>query len=385
VDQEDKRRIQERHRKASGKHKSLAEQKRLKEEARRRRAERLRTPRTRWRADADDDALAGDARVRGGRAATPTPLDASSPHASAPAEARALADALVVGLARSRARLCAAGVLLTAAFPPGLGLAVGDRVAFERPAGSGDLVRVRALHPRTSWLARPDPAHPERRLVLAANVELVVCVVAARAPRWKPGFVDRVRLAAEEGRTRVLLAVNKVDLVPEDERAALAAELALHAVPGEERLLLSAASGAGIARLAELTRDRTCVLVGPSGVGKSSLVAALDPATARAVGAVRASDGKGRHTTTAAELVVLASGARLIDTPGVRQLGLVGLDRRTLAASFPDFAAYRSGCRFADCLHLVEPGCAVRAAVAAGALDARRIAAYRRIHDSLER
>ena len=126
------------------------------------------------------------------------------------------------------------------------------------------------------------------------------------------------------------------------------------------------------------------MLVGPSGVGKSSLVTALDPSTRRATGPVRASDGKGRHTTTAAELVRLAHGARLIDTPGVRQLGLVGLDRRALAASFPDLEPFLGGCRFADCTHVVEPDCAVRAAVEAGALAERRYAAYVRIRASLE-
>jgi ribosome biogenesis GTPase len=119
-------------------------------------------------------------------------------------------------------------------------------------------------------------------------------------------------------------------------------------------------------------------------VGKSSLVNALDPSLARRTGAVRESDGKGRHTTTATELVDLANDARLIDTPGVRAFGIAGLDRRALASYFPELAAAAERCRFRDCSHLVEPDCAVRVAVEAGAIPARRFEAYRRIHGTLE-
>jgi ribosome biogenesis GTPase len=127
-----------------------------------------------------------------------------------------------------------------------------------------------------------------------------------------------------------------------------------------------------------------CVFVGPSGVGKSSLQNALDPTRARATAAVRASDGKGRHTTTAGEWSELANGAVLIDTPGVREFGLAGLDARALAASFAEFAGPARACRFRDCSHLVEPACGVRAALAAGAIDRRRFESYARIRASLQ-
>jgi ribosome biogenesis GTPase len=299
-----------------------------------------------------------------------------------PGASASLELARVVGLARTRATLALAGERLEAAFAAELALAVGDRVRFERRAGG--LVLVRSVEPRASVFARPDPAHPERPLVLAANVELVLAVVAARAPRWKPGFVDRVWLAAEQGGALCGLVVNKLDLLPDGDRDGLERELAPFVALGLALVRVSAASGAGLAELAALVAGRVCVFVGPSGVGKSSLQNALDPACARATGAVRASDGKGRHTTTAAEWRELPGGAVLIDTPGVRQFGLAGLDARALAAGFPDFAGAARTCRFRDCSHLVEPDCGVQRALAAGTLDRRRFESYARLRASLE-
>jgi ribosome biogenesis GTPase len=267
-------------------------------------------------------------------------------------------------------------------FAPELALAVGDRVRFERRAGG--LVLVRGVEPRATVLARPDPACPEHPLVLAANVELVLAVVAARAPRWKPGFVDRVWLAAEQGGARCALVVNKLDLLPVEERDELERELAPFAALGLTLVRVSVIDGTGLAELAALVAGHVCVFVGPSGVGKSSLQNALDPAHARATAAVRDSDGKGRHTTTASEWRELASGAVLIDTPGVRQFAIAGLDARALAAGFPDIAAAAPGCRFRDCTHLVEPDCGVQRALAAGALDRRRFESYARLRASLE-
>jgi ribosome biogenesis GTPase len=131
--------------------------------------------------------------------------------------------------------------------------------------------------------------------------------------------------------------------------------------------------------LAAHLERRTAVLVGHSGVGKSSLLNALDPDAAQVTAAVRDSDGRGRHTTTAALLRELPGGGRLIDTPGVREFGLGDVRRDELDAAFPDVAAHAASCRFDDCVHGPEPGCAVRAAVGVGELPAGRLAAWRRI------
>lgn len=375
---DDKRRLQERALHDKKHWLTFEELKRRKEEARRRKAER--SPAKGRRRAPEEDEYEDEPVVERVRAPRPPARPARAP-SDEPGDTSALETARVVGLARTRATLALAQERLEAAFAPELGLAVGDRVRFERRAGG--LVLVRGLEARTSVFARPDPAHPERPLVLAANVELVLAVVAARAPRWKPGFVDRVRLAAEQGRARCGLVVNKLDLLPEDERDELEQELAPFAALGLAIVRVSAASRTGLAELAALVAGRVCVFVGPSGVGKSSLQNALDPAHARATGAVRDSDGKGRHTTTASEWRELPGGGVLIDTPGVRQFGLTGLDARTLAAGFPDLAAAAAGCRFRDCTHLVEPDCGVQRALAAGTLDRRRFESYARLRASL--
>lgn len=379
---DDKRRFQERTQREFKHWHTFDEQKRRKEEARRRKAERAQRPRPRTRGAPDEDEEPGTEPTTGrpqparARASVPAPAPEVDER-----PALALECARVVGLARTRATLATEGETLEAALVPGLELAIGDRVGFERLAGG--LVRVRAREPRTSVFARPDPSRPGARLVLAANVELVLAVVAARAPRWKPGFVDRVWLAASEGGAACALVLNKLDLVTAEERAELEGELAPYRELGLAVVRVSVASGTGLAELAELLRGRSAVFVGPSGVGKSSLQNALDPLGARATGAVRASDGKGRHTTTASEWRRLADGTVLIDTPGVRQFGLAALDGRELAAAFPEFAGPAAHCRFRDCSHLVEPGCGVQAALATGALDRRRFASYARMRAAL--
>jgi len=373
---DDKRRFQERTQREFKHWHTFDELKRRKEEARRRKAARAQKPRPRTRGGPDDEEEPHVERARPARG--PAPASAAAPE---PADALALESARVVAVARTRATLAAPGETLETALVPGLELAVGDRVGFERLAGG--LVRVRTREPRTSVFARPDPSRPGERLVLAANVELVLAVVAARAPRWKPGFVDRVWLSASEGGAACALVVNKLDLVTAEEQAELERELAPYRELGLKVVRVSAASGAGLEELRELLRGRISVFVGPSGVGKSSLQNELDPNGARATGAVRESDGKGRHTTTASEWRPLADGTVLIDTPGVRQFGLAALEARELAAAFPEFAGPAARCRFRDCSHLVEPACGVQAALAAGTLDRRRFASYSRLRAEL--
>lgn len=387
--QDDKRRLQERQQRASKKHKTFEQLKKLKEQARQKRVERRKTAPDRWRSGEElDEGEPFEPRQSSTKARSPSERTAPAKDETVPAHdetvvpAGALETGEVVSVARTRVRLALGLETLEAAFVPGLELAVGDRVGFERSPGELALVRIR--YPRTSWLARPDPARPARQLVLAANIELVVCVVAAREPRWKPGFVDRVLLATEAGGARALIVVNKLDLLEQAERSALAAELEPYSELGAGVIAVSAASGEGLESLSEATAGRMCAFVGPSGAGKSSLLNALDPTHARVTGAVRSSDGKGRHTTSASQLVRLANGAKLIDTPGVRQFGILALERRTLPWLFPEFAEHARACRFRDCLHTHEPDCAVLVAAARGVIPRARFESYQRILASLE-
>jgi ribosome biogenesis GTPase len=148
-------------------------------------------------------------------------------------------------------------------------------------------------------------------------------------------------------------------------------------------VLCSAATGEGLDGLLDVTAGKLCVLVGHSGVGKSSLLNALDPDLALATGAVSEASGKGRHTTSSSALYELPNGARIIDTPGIREFGLWQQSREELRGYFHEFDAHAPGCRFADCRHTEEPDCAVKLAVEAGAIPAERYQAYRRVLDSL--
>lgn len=314
-------------------------------------------------------------------------------HAGPAPNARAepsLLEALVVGLAPGRARVrprpageeCDARLSEPLARTQRASIAVGDRVHV-RPI-PGHLAVVESVLARRSLLARLDSARPGGQQLVAANVDRAVVVAAAAQPAFRPRLVDRYLVALERGRIAPFVALGKVDLVDQRERGELGAfleELAAIGVPGA---LVSTVTGEGLDAVRAAVEGTTFVLVGQSGVGKSSLANALFPAVAARTGAVRTGDGKGRHTTTAAHLFAVdARGTCVIDTPGVRSFGLANLARAELAAYFPDFDAHRAACRFADCSHSHEPDCGVRAAVLAGELAARRHAAYLRILESL--
>jgi ribosome biogenesis GTPase len=260
---------------------------------------------------------------------------------------------------------------------PEFQLAVGDEVAFTTTEGPP---RIEALLPRRSWLSRPDPGNTHRDLLLAANVDVAVITVAVAEPPLRPGLIDRFLLALADGGVKPAICVNKADLVGDatevDRVMAPYAELQVPV------FMCSAAVRSGLAPLRAHLAGKTCVFVGHSGVGKSSLLNALDPDGGRQVGAVR-HDGKGCHTTSWSSMRRLDDCTRIIDTPGIRALGLERLDAEQVRAGFAEFAA-AGRCRFGDCSHRDEPDCAVRNAAAAGRIGRARYASYLRILQSLE-
>lgn len=254
-------------------------------------------------------------------------------------------------------------------------ITIGDRVRIAR-----ERARVEQVLPRRTALSRPDPHNPNVQRVIAANVDVVVNVVALKDPPLRPGLIDRYLIAIEKSGAQPVICVNKVDLLENDEELA-----ALHPYQemGVPVILCSAATGAGIDTLADALAGRVCVFSGHSGVGKSSILNALQPELDLATRTVSDVARTGRHTTTMSSLYPLPNGAMIIDTPGIREFGLWDISAGDVRSYFKDLAAESVGCAFSDCAHSHEPDCAVKDAVAAGRLSSARYQAYRRILESL--
>ena len=237
---------------------------------------------------------------------------------------------------------------------------------------------VRVLPRRTAFV-RTEAGRGSAPQVVAANVDLVQVVDALGGPP-RPRRLERYLAVAWASGATPVVVLTKADLCP-DVLAAVAA--ATEAAVGVEVLAVSARTGAGLPRLeALLPPGCTAAMVGPSGVGKSSLVNALSGQPVAATSEVRA-DGRGRHTTTARELHLLPGGALLVDTPGMRELALPGGDG--LDAVYADVADWAAQCRFRDCAHRTEPGCAVAAAIDRGELDPARFTAWRKLQGEAHR
>lgn len=250
---------------------------------------------------------------------------------------------------------------------------IGDRVEFE-PVSPREGAIV-AILPRRTTLTRREPLDPSKAHVIAANLDQIVAVFAA-VPDPDPFQIDRYLAVAEANRLAAILCINKIDLVEDPE--ALRGSFKEYEALGYPVLYTSAVTGAGLEALRERLRGKITAFIGPSGVGKSSLLNALQPGLGLRVGAINPRTGAGRHTTTRSELIPF-DGGYLADTPGLRDIGVWGIEPEELAACFPEMRPYIGQCEFADCLHLEEPGCAVRRAVARGKIRRRRYESYQRI------
>lgn len=273
----------------------------------------------------------------------------------------------------------AQGTLYHCAVRPNLESVVcGDRVIWQQ-AGEREGVVV-ALMPRRSLLSRPD--FSGRQKPLAANIDQIV-ILAASEPEISEGLMDRYLVASELiGITPVIL-VNKLDLLDDAGKAQLEARLRPYRDIGYQTLFASVRQEHGLDALLEQLKDKTSILVGQSGVGKSSLVKALLPDHDVRIGELSRATGLGTHTTTRTMLYHLPTGGHLIDSPGVRSFGLWSVSPAQVAQGFMEFRPYLGTCRFNDCRHLVEPGCALQAAVKDGKISPRRLASYHNIVDSL--
>lgn len=255
-------------------------------------------------------------------------------------------------------------------------VSAGDVVWF-RPEGEEEGI-IERVEPRHGVVSRTSRG---RQHVIVANVDQLIIITSAAEPRLKPNLIDRLLVTAEKGGIRPIICINKIDLV---EPAHLLPLVGVYAQLGYDVLLVSATSGIGIERLRDWLAGAQSVVTGQSGVGKSSLLNAVEPGLDLRVQEVSDETQKGRHTTTTAELLPLSFGGYVVDTPGIRQFQLWDVIPEEVAGYYRDLRPYVSRCRFPDCTHTHEDNCAVKDAVADGWIDPRRYESYVQIRSGDE-
>ncbi len=260
-----------------------------------------------------------------------------------------------------------------------LKLAVGDDVVVERDADAS--WAISEILPRRSQLARRLPGEGRGERIVAANIDQVVVVFAAANPEPHVRMLDRFLVIAEGNDLHARVVINKVELV---DRAETEARFADYGRAGYPVHMTSVKRGVGLDELHDALAGRTSVLSGPSGVGKSSLMNSMYPGLNLRVGEISESVNKGRHTTVGAVLHPLPDSGYVVDTPGLREVGMWGMPSEDLDSCFPEFRPYLESCRFNDCTHTGEPGCAVIAAVEAGDVSRERYGSYSKLRGELE-
>jgi ribosome biogenesis GTPase len=260
-------------------------------------------------------------------------------------------------------------------------LVVGDRVIFQPPASAGVGV-VSAIEPRTTVLKRPDPYGNLKPV--AANIEQML-ITFAPLPTPSSQLLDRYLVAAELSAIEPVLVLNKSDLIDDSNAEHVDALQALYLKLGYRCLRASATTNDGLDALRTALQGKTSVFVGQSGVGKSSLINALMPeADALAIGDLSTNSGLGQHTTVSSQLIAFPGGGELIDSPGVREFGLWHIGEEELLSGYTDLAPLAGRCRFRNCSHRHEPGCALTAAAESGAISSERLENFFKIAETLD-
>jgi ribosome biogenesis GTPase / thiamine phosphate phosphatase len=265
-------------------------------------------------------------------------------------------------------------------------IAVGDIVEIVEEDGDANAknAMITNIAARSNYIVRSSPHKKNQKHIVAANMDQAILVCTVKDPRTSNGFMDRFLVTAAAYHIPVILVFNKKDIYKEKEIDRFVDLKVLYEEIGYKVLLVSANTGEGIEELDALMRGKTTLMSGHSGVGKSSLINRLLPGLELRTKAVSGWSGKGLHTTTYAEMYDLPQGGKLIDTPGVREFGIVDIPKAELSHYFLEMQPYISECQFNNCLHINEPGCAVKAAVEAGEIDTERYVSYATILDSLQ-
>jgi ribosome biogenesis GTPase len=264
-------------------------------------------------------------------------------------------------------------------------IAVGDKVKIEIDIEEEGVGAIRTIMPRDNYVVRQSPRKKHSLHLIASNIDQAIIVMTIAQPKLKQGFIDRFLLMTEPFNIPTIIAFNKVDVYSEKDIDTLAYLQGVYEDIGYQTLILSATEGHGLEDFKTILKDKTTLIGGQSGVGKSTLINAIAPELDLRTGDISDYSGKGQHTTTFAEMFELPFGGLLIDTPGIKNLSFNYLELADVAHNFREFFVASSNCRFGgSCLHRSEPGCAVKAAIEEGEISELRYFNYLALLDEVD-
>jgi len=263
-------------------------------------------------------------------------------------------------------------------------VAVGDIVEIEPQADTDTSAMIDTIYDRRNHINRQSPRHKHQHHIVASNLDQSMLVATLKEPKTSQGFIDRFLVASEMYHVKPFIVFNKSDLYKAKELEKYAQWKAMYEAVGYKVFLISAEKKEGVEEVLEMLKDKTTLISGHSGVGKSSFLNVVFPDIKLKTQEVSGWSGKGQHTTTFAEMYDLPFGGRLIDTPGMREFGLVDIEKQEISHYFPEMRDRLNGCQFNNCLHFNEPDCAIKEAVRNGEIHEDRYVSYVGIMESIE-
>jgi ribosome biogenesis GTPase len=263
-------------------------------------------------------------------------------------------------------------------------IAVGDIVDIVTGNEIEGSVTITNIEGRRNYINRTSPANKHKHHIIASNIDQSLLFATLKDPKTSQGFIDRFLVTAEAYHVPAIIVFNKKDVYGEKELERLAAVEEMYTAIGYKVQAMSINTGEGVEVIVDLLKDKTTLLSGHSGVGKSTFINKMFPELALRTQNVSGWSGKGLHTTTFAEMFDLPGGGKIIDTPGIRELGLVDIPKNELSHYFPEMRNLINDCQFNNCMHINEPGCAIKAAVNEGTVYMERYISYLTILETIE-
>ena len=263
-------------------------------------------------------------------------------------------------------------------------IAVGDQVIAEMENEGERTVIINTINDRKNYIARVSPHNKNQHHIIASNLDQCIMFATLKDPRTSQGFIDRFLITAEAYHIPAIIVFNKSDLYKKKELDKFSELSSMYEKVGYKVMSMSVEKNIGMEEVNNILRNKVSLLSGHSGVGKSSFIKMLFPELSLKIQDVSGWSGKGLHTTTFAEMFDLPFGGKIIDTPGIRELGLVDISKQELSHFFPEMRALINDCQFNNCLHINEPECAVKEAMLAGRIHVERYISYCNILESLD-